>query len=247
VGTIVHRAAITAGHVLQGSAWATVSASQASDRLPWSHYLARPGAIETTSTPDWEDVAQGFVSAGQSPSTLDLGSVSRWIMDKVQASPHVDRSPPFRIARIRLRWVAITTGVEGADQSVTLIVDGDQARTLLLSCSGQQAPESVARFCEDLALHDWLLTTLLTTIERSWIGGGSRARTVERLRPAVDHLLHVWMPATRLSQEYTELWDLLERRSGFSRQWQASVNRIRDQMSMSIITALGPRIGGMDQ
>jgi hypothetical protein len=46
------------------------------------------------------------------------------------------------------------------------------------------------------------------------------------------------MPAARLDLELTTVWESLERRPGFSRQWQASVNRIRDQIALSTITLL---------
>jgi hypothetical protein len=81
-------------------------------------------------------------------------------------------------------------------------------------------------------------------IERSRIGGESRAHTVERLRPAIDHLLHLWMPAARVSQDLLELWDYLERWPGFSRQWRVSVDRIRDQIAASTIALLSGGVEG---
>jgi hypothetical protein len=110
-------------------------------------------------------------------------------------------------------------------------------RTLRLQCGADQAA-AIAELCEDLALHDWLLTTLLDVIERSRIGAGSRQQAVDRLGPAIDHLLHLWMPAARLDRSLTTVWDSLERRPGFSRQWHASVNRIRDQIALSTIRLL---------
>jgi hypothetical protein len=93
--------------------------------------------------------------------------------------------------------------------------------------------------CEDLALHDWLLTALLELIERSRIGASPRPQVVDRLRPAIDYLLHLWMPAARLNESMLPLWKSLERQPGFTKQWEASVSRIRDQVALSTIVQLG--------
>jgi hypothetical protein len=243
VGTVVHRATITGGRVLQGSAVARLAEAEASHRLPWSHYLARPGRVETIGGTDWADLAGGFVTGPPAASapTLDLGAISGRVMDAVQASPFVDRSPPFRAPRTRLQWVAVTTS-DDADR-ITFRIESEQVRTLQLRCTAGET-DAVGAFCEDLALHDWLLTTLLAMIERSRIGGESRAHTVERLRPAIDHLLHLWMPAARVSQDLLELWDYLERWPGFSRQWRVSVDRIRDQIAASTIALLSGGVEG---
>ena len=116
-------------------------------------------------------------------------------------------------------------------------------RTALLSCGRADVP-GVVEFCEDLALHDWLLTTLLRMLERSRIGIDSRSDVVRALRPAVDHLLHLWMPAARGDEISAALWDRLERRPGLSRQWHASVDRIRDQIALSTIGLLEAELGG---
>lgn len=249
VGTVVHRATITGGQVLQGSAVVQLTEAAASHRLPWAHYLARPGRVETIGGTDWPDLAGGFVAPtpAAGASTLDLGAISGRVMDTVQASEFVDRAPPFRAGRTRLRWVVAAPRNPQDPPDPTLVafgIESDQARTLQLRGTAGEAA-AVAAFCEDLALHDWLLTTLLTMIERSRIGGESRIHTVERLRPAIDHLLHLWMPAARVSQDLLELWESLERWPGFSRQWQVSVNRIRDQIATSTIALLGGRAEGM--
>lgn len=247
VGTVAHRATITGGQVLQGSAVARLAEGEASHRLPWSHYLARPGRVETIGGTDWADLAQGFVTGPPAARTatpaptLNLGAISGRVMDAVQASPFVDRSPPFRAPRTRLQWVAVTTS-DDADR-IAFRIESEQVRTLQLRCTVGET-DAVGGFCEDLALHDWLLTTLLAMIERSRIGGESRAHTVERLRPAIDHLLHLWMPAARVSQDLLELWDYLERWPGFSRQWRVSVDRIRDQIAASTIALLSGGVEG---
>jgi hypothetical protein len=251
VGTVLHRATITAGRVVQGSSLTQVIRGTAGRRLPWSHYLARPGRVETIGKADWTDLTGGFVVTTSLASTLDLGAISGRMVDTVQSSPGLDRSAPFLAPRTKLRWTATTvaepgdgTGDGTGDGSaIAFGIENSQLRTLRLQCAEEQLP-AVAELCEDLAVHDWLLTTLLQLIERSRIGTGAPAAVVVRLRPVIDHLLHLWMPAARVRQDLLTLWESLERRPGFSRQWQASVDRIRDQIAVGTIALLGARAGG---
>ncbi|NEA65720.1 hypothetical protein [Streptomyces sp. SID12488] len=45
----------------------------------------------------------------------------------------------------------------------------------------------------DLALHDWLLTTVALVVERACADGDTVG--LRALRQVVDHLVHLWMPA----------------------------------------------------
>jgi hypothetical protein len=96
-------------------------------------------------------------------------------------------------------------------------------------------PVPIVELCEDLALHDWLLSALLTIVDRSRIGDSPRAQVVRRLGPAIDYLLHLWMPAARVDRSLRGVWESLERRPGFTRQWQSTVERVRDQVAVSTI------------
>jgi hypothetical protein len=238
IGTAVSRAAITGGHVLQGSTYAQVMKSDADRRLPWSHYLSRPGVIETLGKTDPADISGGFLTAKQAPTSLDLGAISGRMVDMVQRSSELDRTPPFRMARTRLRWVVTVDAAEPATSRARFTIDSATVRTLRLTVVENDLLVAV-ELCEDLALHDWLLTALLELIERSQIGAGPRPQVVDRLRPAIDYLLHLWMPTARLKESMLPLWEILERQPGFTKQWEASVNRIRDQMALSTIVQLG--------
>src|SRR5690606_3688104 len=144
-----------------------------------------------------------------SGGTLNLGAISQRLMDDIQAARDLDRSPPLRIGRTKLRWAAIGEA-DGAASSgeITFVVEGERLRTLRLRYGGHQAA-AVTELCEDLALHDWLLSALLEVIERSRVDAGPRGLVVERLRPAVEHLLHLWMPAARLPEAMTGFWSSL--------------------------------------
>ncbi len=241
IGTAVSRAAITGGHVLQGSAYTQVVKSDADRRLPWSHYLSRPGVVETLGKTDPADIAGGFLTAKQALESLDLGAISGRVMDLVQRSSGLDRTPPFRMARTRLRWVIAVDAAQPAASRARFTIDNDTVRTLRFTVVENDLLAAI-ELCEDLALHDWLLTALLELIERSQIGARSRPQVVDRLRTAIDYLLHLWMPTARLKESLLPLWGSLERQPGFTKQWEASVNRIRDQVALSTIAQLGAAV-----
>lgn len=235
---MVSRAAITGGRVLQGLAYAHITKSEADRRLPWSHYLSRPGVVETPGKADRADLASGFLSTKPAPEILDLGALSGRMMDMVQQrSSELDRRPPFRMARIRMRCVVVVHEGQPADARIHFTIDSDTTRTLRLTVGENDLPAAV-ELCADLALHDWLLTALLELIERSRSGRGARPQVVERLRPAIDGLLHLWMPAVRLDEVMLPLWRSVEQKSGFTKQWDASVGWIRDQVTLNTITLL---------
>jgi hypothetical protein len=109
-------------------------------------------------------------------------------------------------------------------------------RTVHLTCA---APlPAIVALCEDLALHDWLLTRVLRIVEPSCIGAPSATEALARLRPAIDHLLHLWMPGARVDTALLPVWEALERRLGFTLQWQTLVARIRDQLAVHTLETL---------
>jgi hypothetical protein len=237
IGTAVSRATITGGRVLQGSAYAQITKSEANRRLPWSHYLSQPGIVETLGKTDRVDLAGGFLTARPAPVSLDIGAISARVMDMVQRSSELDRRPPFKMARTRMRCVVAVTQAPPADTRVQFTIDSATTRTLRLTV-GENDLLAAIELCDDLALHDWLLTALLELIERSRSHLSPRPQVVERLRPAIDHLLHLWMPAARLDKSMLPLWRNLEQQPGFTKQWTASTSWIRDQVALNTIMLL---------
>jgi len=237
VGTVISRAAITGGHLVQGSAYVQVVQGTAGRRLPWSHYLASPGNVETVGKTTPASVTDGFVSARSATDILDLAAIAGRTMEMVQSNGQLDHSPPFRTQRTRLRWLTTTAGED--DAAITFRLEPDQIRTVRLP-DRDLDPTAIATLCEDLALHDWLLTTLVSLIRRAPIGSGDRIAVIDRLQPALDYLLHLWMPAARIDTALVDLWDAMERRPGLTRQWQATVSRIRDQLALAAVVPSRP-------
>lgn len=237
VGTVVSHAAVTGGHVLQASTYASVERGVDNQRRQWSHYLSRPGRVETIGKVDPQDVAQGFLGLDRSAQVLNLGAICGRLIESVHRSPRLDRRPPLRTRRTRLRWTVRPGAGSTAEPRGTFRVESDTLRTLELTGPLDDL-SAVVTLCADLALHDWLLTTLVSLMDSSLTGPGSRAERISRLRPAIDSLLHLWMPAARVDESMLPVWHALERRPGFSRQWETLVHRIRDQVSLSTIALL---------
>jgi hypothetical protein len=239
IGTTLSRTTLTGGHLLQGSARITVEPAGVTRRLPWSHYLSRPGVVESLHRATPGPLADGFL-AGPGDGELDLGAVASRAMDQVQQRVELDHRAAFRSVRTRLRWVVEPRREQ---RGVRFAVLDASTRTLRLPAT-DAPPAAVLAVCEDLARHDWLLTTLLSMVDRSGIGAGARDAIVDRLRPAIDFLLHLWMPGAGADPLSTQVWQALERHPGPSRQWQVNVDRVRDQLALAALDKLSARPNG---
>jgi len=239
IGTLASQVTLTGGNLLQSATRVDIRPGQDGRRHPWSYYLARPGVVELLGAVRADDVAAGFVTGVRTAAALDLGGVSEHFMNTVQRSPGLDRKPPFRVSRTRLRWAASPVADRSA-QRIVFTLGQDGLRTVRLHAVSESSRE-IGELCADLALHDWLLSTLSSLVELARIGQSPTVEVLRRLRPAVDHLLHAWMPVARLAAELSVFWDELDRQPGFSRQWQATVARIRDQLAVGAIEALTPQ------
>jgi len=252
VGTVLTHAAVVGGRVLQTSSYTRIDPAGAQRRLAWSHYTARPGQLETLNRADPRDLCSGYLAQDQVPDCLDLGSISERLARRMQSSPLLDGRQPLRFQWTRLRWTALYGAEPGtADRApaAQFTLESDTVRTLSLliprpapRTALSQGPDvlldAILELCRDLALHDWVLTTVTRRIERTDLGAGDRARAVEELRPAIDHLLHLWMPGARVADELAAIWDGFERRPGFTRQWEAAVARVRDQLALHTLQLL---------
>jgi hypothetical protein len=236
VGTPATRLSLTEGRIIQAGTHATLRQDSAGRRRPWSHYLAQPGVLELLGKASDESLATGFLCGPATAAALDLGAVNVRTLATIQRSERLDRSPPFRSRLTRLRWSAETSDGE---QEIVFTLGADGLRTVRLR-TPEPNPRALADFCADLALHDWLLSTLLDIVDRAVARGRPAAELISMLRPGIDHLVHAWMPAAHVSTALGRIWQELDLRSGFSLQWQKTVERIRDQLSVGLIEALQP-------
>ncbi|MER6850361.1 SCO2521 family protein [Streptomyces flaveolus] len=236
VGTVVARAALTEGRVLQASAHFRVPAAGPDQRRSWGHYLVRPGVVEPLGRLPREAVAQGVLGGGRH-GDLDVGLIADGLLTRLLRHPLLDHRPPLRSRPTRLRWAALPAAPGEGPSIERFTLAEDELRTVLLRVPEETAGGDLAALCDDLALHDWLLTTLVRMLDGIRLGAGPEHgfAVVEALRPAVNHLLHLWMPRARVPQELAALWDPLEERPGFTRQWRTLVQRIRDQLTLHAI------------
>ncbi|EFC79578.1 SCO2521 family protein [Parafrankia sp. EUN1f] len=252
VGTVLARVSVTGGVILQASARTRLVRAVGERRLPWSHYLARPGVIEVDGRSSGDDLADGFLqeptrtsAADPARGPLDLGAVGNRLLTRVQRMPHIDRVTLLRARRTRLRF-AVTWqppdpsdppgSEEPAAPDIEFVVHDESLRTLRLRLPPQVRDLTDAVVvCEDLALHDWLLSTVGSLVDNSRIGVDPAADVVARIRPAIDHLLHLWMPGAKVAENLAGIWAALERRPGFSKQWASLRGQIQNQLMMAIL------------
>jgi hypothetical protein len=235
IGTVTSHAVITAGAVLQGSATTRVRHATVDHRLAWSHYASQPGVIEIISRAGAADLTAGYLAEDSPKHTLDLGSVSGHLISSVQMHPQLDHITHVRSRLSRVRWIA---RVGDSDIPAARVhAKDDVIRTIELTMPEDQLGLA-DRFCEDFALHDWLLTTVAQVIEQVDRAETAGREAIDILRPAVKRLLHLWMPGTYVDPAMRMLWDALERESGFSLQWNAQAARIRDWIDLRTLQAL---------
>lgn len=232
VGTVKHRTLVTGGHLVQGSAVAEIAVSAARRRLSWSHYLAAPGRLEMIGKGEPDEAASVFVDGSHRDdgSLLDLGAVADRAIETAQADfGRLDREPPLRTPRGVLRWSAVY-GVPRP--SVDMKLENGAIRAVALELPAGADAAQARAFCEDLALHDWLLTTVDRIVTAAGIGRRPSTAIVDRLRPAIDHLLHLWSPGARRTPLGLDLWPAVEHAAGLDHQWQILNRRIRDQLAL---------------
>lgn len=241
VGTAIGRAVTVGGRIVQGSSFTEIRRGTADHRRPWAHYLARPGALETIGKADLSRMVTDIGTDGFDLKALNLAAVNQRTLDLLRRHRGLDHRAPFRAGPTRLRWVAYTPEEFGSKIGdtvpVSFTIKDSPQRTLVLRCHDTTA-RSLATLFEDIAVHDWLVTTLSELLDRTGIGNRSRGEVIARLQPAVDHLLPLWMPAVRVEPPLRGVWPALEKNPGFTRQWDNLVQRVRDQFTVAAVAAM---------
>jgi hypothetical protein len=233
VGTVRTHALLVEGRVLQSTAFFSLPAAGAERRHAWGYYLARPGCLVPIGRLPRKPVGRGFL-LGHRPGQLDIGSIAEGMLARVcRRSRILDHDPPLTTADTHLRWTAVTA--TAGEQPSSLFTKGpDGLRTVELRLPSGVPPTAAVKLCEDLALHDWLLTTVADRLDGLRTDADTRA-VLTVVRPLVDHLLHLWMPGARVDRTLRTAWRQLEETPGYSRQWKALTQRIRDQLALRAI------------
>ncbi|KMS68196.1 hypothetical protein ACM01_40010 [Streptomyces viridochromogenes] len=234
VGTVAVRGALTEGRLLQSTAYVSLPAAGPDVRRPWGQYLVRPGLVEPLGKLPRQAVAEG-VLRGAGRGELDLGMIAEGLLAQLRRHALLDRRVPFKSSPTRLRWVARREPEGGRASLVNFTVAEGGLRAMELLLPADVPAAAAAGLCEDLALHDWLLTTTQHMLDNSRLGAADGPSVVEVLHPVVVHLLHLWMPRAHVDPALGHLWDVLEDRPGFSRQWENLGRRIRDRLALQAV------------
>ncbi|MCX4762033.1 SCO2521 family protein [Streptomyces sp. NBC_01275] len=235
VGTVTARAGLVEGRVLQSTAYFSAPADGPDRRQPWGYYLVRPGCLVPVGRLAEKSVTEGFL-AGHQQGDLDVGSIAESLLARISRRHQLlDYDTPLTTADTSLRWTASPAG-DGEEASLHFTEAGDGLRIVELRLPRGTEPAAAAELCEDLALHDWLLTTVADKLDGLRLGSADGTAALKVLRPLVDHLLHLWMPQARVDRALHSPWEELEKYPGFSRQWNTLAQRIRDQLAVQNLT-----------
>ena len=226
IGTARARAVLTAGHVLQGSAHVEVVLDASKRRLPWGHYMAHTGMVEVINKADPEDLVTGFLLAKPSSGALDLGTMGSYVMSLLDHVPQVDGEARLKTQTRRLLWAAHVQ--EGAEPAGRIEAGEDGVFRVRMTTPPALLPQFV-EFCEVLALHDWLLAALKNAFDRST---RPRRRAEDEIDPALSYLGHVWNPTAHLPWEMRWLWEALESEAQLTWEWQSTLTRVRDKVTL---------------
>jgi hypothetical protein len=234
VGTVTARAALVEGRVLQSTAYFFAPVSGTDRRRTWSYYLARPGCLIPVGRLPGESVAEEFLTGCQQGGP-EVGSIAGSLTARIIRQHRIlDHDPPLTTADTSLRWTAAASA-DGDRASVLFTKGDDGLRIVELRLPRGTTPAAAAELCEDLALHDWLLTTVVAKLDGLRAGSADARAVLKVLRPLVDHLLHMWMPQGRVDRALHTVWEELDENSGYSRQWSTLAQRIRDQLALHSI------------
>ena len=237
VGTVLTRAMLVEGRVLQSSAFFSLADTGTDRRQPWGHYLVRPGLLVPVGRPAGQAVARGFL-LGHRPGQLDIGSIAEALTARISRQHRVlDHDPPLTTVDTRLRWTAART-LPDDRPTVLFTKHQDGLRVVELRLPPDTTPGAAAGLCEDLALHDWLLTTVADKLDGLRTGATDDRSGPGVLGPLVDHLLHLWMPRARVDSALHPVWEQLDRTPGYGRQWQTLAQRIRDRLALLSLHSL---------
>jgi hypothetical protein len=249
IGTVVTHAVVVGGRVLQSSARTRVVRAAGDQRRTWSHYLNQPGVTEviTKVTADTRArLAEGFL-APESPAagTIDLASIVHRLLGRIRMDPRLDQRVPVQSGTTRLRWAARIG--ETARPLVAFRLHSATVRTVLVTVRTEEELAGVQRFCEDLAVHDWLLTVTGQALEQSDAYPPGSAESVAVLAPVLHHLAHLWVPGAHTPPPLRELWTQLQIDPNFTADRQGLIDQLRNRMLVATLDALRhTRIGTQD-
>ncbi|MET8649547.1 SCO2521 family protein [Nocardia aurea] len=235
IGTVATRAVVVGGRVVQSSAHCVVVRSAFDKRQGWAHYLNRAGVLEVVTRIGSETtkrMAEGFLGT-TGKGALDLTTYTDGLLGDI-GMRRLGRAP-LRTGTTRLRWAARVGEVDAPQ--VAFRLQDDILRTVLVVVPSGEELSAAQRFCEDLAVHDWLLTAVTDAVERADLAGPGAA-AADIIGPVLHHLAHLWVPGAHTPPELRGLWGQLREEPDFTAGWRATIDHLRNRMLLSIWNTL---------
>jgi hypothetical protein len=183
--------------------------------------------VEVLGAPRPDNVVDGYLDDAMPARGIDLASISDRIVEAVQGKDQLDHYTPLRAGTAVVRWAA--TLCPGCKPTVRIAKnDAPNVHTIRLEGAPEDLPPLI-RFCEEFALHEWLLTTVQDVIVPRAEQDIARDRDpLDSLLFALNQLVPLWMPPTHLGPAMEELWVAMESRTRYSSLFDRQVARIRD-------------------
>ncbi|WP_227998068.1 SCO2521 family protein [Nocardia australiensis] len=241
VGTVASRAVVFGGRVLQSSVHTSVFRASERRRQTWSHYLSRVGVTELIGTIGdrgrvCEELTEGYLAGPATADTLDLGSISDRLLARIRADEQLDQDAPIQARTTRLRWTAQIGGTAGP--ALAMRLEDETVRSVRMIVRSVDDLPAAQRFCEDLAAHDWLLTSTDDAIDEADRYPSASQDQMDILAPVLAHLAHLWMPGAHTPASVRSLWKELQNDPGFTRQWTSKVGQLRDRINVATLDTL---------
>ncbi|WP_433759323.1 SCO2521 family protein [Nocardia sp. CA-135398] len=249
IGTVATHAVVVGGRVLQSSARTRVVRAAGDQRRTWSHYLSQVGVSEVITKVTAETgvrLAEGFLAAGPPPmGTLDLASIANRLLGRIRMDQRLDQNTPVQSGTTRLRWAARIG--DPAQPVVWFRLRDDTVRTVLITVRTEAELADVQRFCEDLAVHDWLLSVTAAALEQSDLFAPGSAESVAVLAPVLHHLAHLWVPGAHTPPALRGLWTQLNTDPDFTAGRRALIDQLHNRVLVATLDAVRhTRIGTED-
>ncbi|WP_194819751.1 SCO2521 family protein [Nocardia sp. XZ_19_385] len=246
VGTVASTAVLVGGRLSQMSSHTTVVRAPQRKRQPWSHYTSQIGVTEVIGKlpipPDADQELIAGYRTAPSPTTLDLSSVCARQLGDLHRSPQLDQRPPLRAPTTRLRWTAQIGG--NAGPAVSFRVEEELTRTANVIVRAPDEIPDALRFCQDVAVHDWLLTVIDAKVLAA--EGLSHGQQVAVLAPILEHLAHLWMPGAHVPSTMRSQWRDLQAEANFTKQWTTRVEQVERRIEVATYHAVRGAISAGD-
>ncbi|ACU72767.1 conserved hypothetical protein [Catenulispora acidiphila DSM 44928] len=222
LGTAVGRAVVYGGRIVQGSAWVAVVPMSTAGRRPWGEKLAAPGtAVVDDST------LRVLIDAPLSkPPDLGLTLIADRLVDDVQSSRRLDHVIAFRSAGDRLYWTAVLRDSELSKIHANL--SETRGPVLHFTAPSDEPLDSIVRFCEDVARHKWLISTVALVSDRMARKHLDPAGRREVVQTVFDQLMHLWLPGSYLESRRNGYWTRTMNGIRLTQQWEVQVARLRE-------------------